>query len=236
MAQPSPVDIANGPEGHGLRFLNEEWNDSISNGQPFTLKWNLLVGRPGPQLGLFKVRYPQNGIVVFDLVSNLTGPVDSVSYEWTPNELGKDELYTVWLSDGQPDHPNWTVSPPWIAKVQEPKSGLHWGPSMTIPLVCILATYAICLSIHLWYRHRKGAKREQEDGDAIPHQDVSRKNLVKPTEPAISVESLAETKQDNGLKFKPSIWLIMPSRGTSSIMTEPTAADIPISRTSTSFV
>ncbi|KAG5939125.1 hypothetical protein E4U53_007871 [Claviceps sorghi] len=71
MAQQMPVDAAIGAHGHGLRFLNEEWNGSISIGQPFVLKWNRSLEKPGPQLALFKVRYPEDGIVVYDLVSNL---------------------------------------------------------------------------------------------------------------------------------------------------------------------
>lgn len=73
MAQQPPIEAAIGARGQGLRFLNGEWNDSISNGQPFTLLWNQSLGRPGGQLGLFKVRYPKDGVVAFDLVSNLTG-------------------------------------------------------------------------------------------------------------------------------------------------------------------
>ncbi|KAG5977556.1 hypothetical protein E4U55_006669 [Claviceps digitariae] len=182
MVQGPPAESTIGDDGHGLRFLNGEWNDSISNGQPFILTWNLPMGKPGPQLDLFRIRYPKDGIMVFDLVLNLTGPIDSMSYEWTPNYLGKNELYTLWLSDGQYVLPNWTISPPWTPKASE---------------------------------------------------DMSRNNSM---DTVITFESLSEP--DNGLMSKPSIWLITPSPGPSSIfmqevLREEPAAGMPISRTST---
>lgn len=73
MAHQPAAAVAFGVHGHGLRFLNEEWNDSISNGDPFTLKWNQSVVKAGAELGLFKVTYPADGVVVYDLVTNLTG-------------------------------------------------------------------------------------------------------------------------------------------------------------------
>lgn len=60
-------------EDNGLRFINEEWNGSIANSEPFTLKWNESVQEEFGQLKLFKVIYPNNGAVAFELVSNLTG-------------------------------------------------------------------------------------------------------------------------------------------------------------------
>ncbi|KAK4069299.1 hypothetical protein Trihar35433_5878 [Trichoderma harzianum] len=61
-------------EGIGLRFLNEEWNDSISNDHPFTIQWNeSLDGAQAPELGLFKITYPKDGVIAYELVSNLTG-------------------------------------------------------------------------------------------------------------------------------------------------------------------
>lgn len=69
-------DHLTGPvtEGIGLRFLNEEWNDSISNGHLFTIQWNESLDEAGsPELGLFKITYPRDGDVVYELVSNLTG-------------------------------------------------------------------------------------------------------------------------------------------------------------------
>lgn len=58
---------------HGLRFVNEEWNDSIANGDKFLLKWNASVVGAAAQLGLFKVTYPKDGVVVYELAANLTG-------------------------------------------------------------------------------------------------------------------------------------------------------------------
>ena len=61
-------------EGHGLKFTNEEWNESISNGDPFTLQWNETIeGVDNAQLGIFKVTYPKDGVREYELVSNLTG-------------------------------------------------------------------------------------------------------------------------------------------------------------------
>lgn len=60
-------------ESHGLRFLNEDWNGSISNGEPLTLRWNESIDGAGAGLKLFRVRYPKDGEISFELVSNLTG-------------------------------------------------------------------------------------------------------------------------------------------------------------------
>ena len=76
MAARGPADAAaaaGGMGGHGLRFLNDEWNDSISNGDPFTLRWKQTVDKGGSQLSLFKVTYPEDGVIVYELVTNLTG-------------------------------------------------------------------------------------------------------------------------------------------------------------------
>lgn len=58
---------------HGLRFVNDEWNDSIANGDKFLLKWNASVVGAAAQLGLFKVIYPKDGVVVYEFTTNLTG-------------------------------------------------------------------------------------------------------------------------------------------------------------------
>lgn len=52
--------------------MNEDWNESISNGQPFTLRWNESLDGIAAELGVFTVAYPQEGLVVYELVSNLT--------------------------------------------------------------------------------------------------------------------------------------------------------------------
>lgn len=64
---------SSGSRGHGLRFLNEEWNESISNGEAFTLRWNQSVSGESAELGLFKISYPYEGLVGYELVSNLSG-------------------------------------------------------------------------------------------------------------------------------------------------------------------
>ncbi|KHO00271.1 uncharacterized protein MAM_02194 [Metarhizium album ARSEF 1941] len=113
--QPAAAAVAYGVNGHGLRFLNEDWNDSISNGNPFTLTWNQSLLKAGAELALFKVAYPADGVVVYDLVANLTDAMNSTSCVWTPEAL-ENELYAIWLTNGQHVHPNWTISPPWTPK------------------------------------------------------------------------------------------------------------------------
>lgn len=59
---------------HGIQFLNEDWNESISNDQTFLLRWNSSIsGNLSKDLGLFKVAYPANGTAVYSLYTNLTG-------------------------------------------------------------------------------------------------------------------------------------------------------------------
>lgn len=59
---------------HGIRFLNEDWNESISNDQTFLLRWNSSINSNlSKDLGLFKVEYPANGAAVYSLYTNLTG-------------------------------------------------------------------------------------------------------------------------------------------------------------------
>ena len=60
-------------EEHGIRFLNMDWNDSITNGQPFTLTWNRSFMGDSMRLGVFEVKYPRNGLVQYELRTNLTG-------------------------------------------------------------------------------------------------------------------------------------------------------------------
>lgn len=60
-------------DDHGLRFINDEWNGSIANGQSFTLQWNESIEDGDGDLRLFKISYPEDGAVSFELVSNLTG-------------------------------------------------------------------------------------------------------------------------------------------------------------------
>ncbi|KID86805.1 hypothetical protein MAJ_05433, partial [Metarhizium majus ARSEF 297] len=72
---------------------------------------------------------------------------------------------------------------------------------IAIPLVSLLALYAISLCIYLAHRRRRREKREKED--ATPHQDVSRNGSV---DSAITVQTVTES--EDGIKSKPSLWLI----------------------------
>lgn len=67
----SPAGL--GATHHGLRFMNEDWNESISNGHTFTLRWNESLEGIAAELGVFKVTYPEDGLVNYELVTNLTG-------------------------------------------------------------------------------------------------------------------------------------------------------------------
>lgn len=89
-------DNLTGPatEGTGLRFLNEEWNDSISNDHPFTIQWNESLDEARtPELGLFKITYPKNGVAVYELVSNLTGMYNELIELNNPQAYTKSALF-----------------------------------------------------------------------------------------------------------------------------------------------
>lgn len=58
---------------HGMRFLNDDWNGSIANGQSVTLRWNESIEGEQGGLKLYRVWYPEEGKISFELVSNLTG-------------------------------------------------------------------------------------------------------------------------------------------------------------------
>lgn len=72
---------------------------------------------------------------------------------------------------------------------------------IAIPLVSLLTLYAISLCIYLAHRRRKREKRDKED--ATPHQDVNRNGSV---DSAITVQTVTES--EDGIKSKPSLWLI----------------------------
>jgi hypothetical protein len=61
-----------GGQAHGLRFLNDQWNNTIVSGESFMLQWNATVNPRDSELGLFKITYPEDGMVVYQLASNLT--------------------------------------------------------------------------------------------------------------------------------------------------------------------
>jgi hypothetical protein len=73
MALPGELTSPSTTNDHGLRFINDDWNGSIANGLPFTLKWNGSIENEEGDLKLFKVFYPEEGAVAFELVTNLTG-------------------------------------------------------------------------------------------------------------------------------------------------------------------
>ena len=67
--QVNPSDVRN----HGLRFINDDWNGSIANGQAFKLRWNDTIEVDHGDLRLFKIWYPKDGVITFEQVSNMTG-------------------------------------------------------------------------------------------------------------------------------------------------------------------
>ncbi|RDA95362.1 hypothetical protein CP533_3549 [Ophiocordyceps camponoti-saundersi (nom. inval.)] len=170
-----PTDAATqGMDVHGLRFLNDEWNDSISNGEVFTVRWNQSLAKVGSGLGVFQVTYPKDGVVVYELVSNLTDTIenDGATCKWTPQSLEKKNLYAMWLTSTDAVHPNWTLSPPWVPK-EAPnghdgsKAGLQgtpWAAPFLIPVICLLGLYALSLTGYLVYRRRKKTRMEKSIG------------------------------------------------------------------------
>ncbi|KND87777.1 hypothetical protein TOPH_07540 [Tolypocladium ophioglossoides CBS 100239] len=191
--------------GHSLRFLNDDWNDSISNGEFFTLRWNQSLVKAGSQLGLFKVTYPKDGVVVYELVTNLTvvdrfdgHRVMRVHATRTEPGLVRDVAHHWATLAPQLDH---------IASLDPQRNShqkLHWATPIIIPVVCLLVLYALCLTTCLVYRRRKKAKREKED--ATSHQDVDRNGSVVS---AITVQTLTEAYDG---KEKPGdIWIFTNS-------------------------
>ncbi|PHH90823.1 hypothetical protein CDD83_2577 [Cordyceps sp. RAO-2017] len=204
-----PTDAAvEGMGVHGLRFLNDEWNDSISNGAAFTVRWNQSLAKAGSGLGVFKVTYPKDGVVVYELVSNLTDAIDGdgESCKWTPQNLDKKDLYAMWLTSGtsgEDTQSNWTLSPPWIPKEPTGQSSNTWAAPFIIPVVCLLGLYAACLTGYLVYRRRKKARREKED--ATPHQDVSRNNSVASAATSPTIVAADDATGKRGRTAAPSI-------------------------------
>ncbi|RCI13198.1 hypothetical protein L249_0855 [Ophiocordyceps polyrhachis-furcata BCC 54312] len=167
-----PTDVATqGMDVHGLRFLNDEWNDSISNGEVFTVRWNQSLTKVGSGLGVFQVTYPKDGVVVYELVSNLTDAIenDGATCKWMPQNLEKKNVYAMWLTSADALHPNWTLSPPWVPKEapnghdgsKSGSQGTPWAAPFLIPVVCLLGLYALSLTGYLVYRRRKKTKMEK---------------------------------------------------------------------------
>ncbi|KAK5991234.1 hypothetical protein PT974_09512 [Cladobotryum mycophilum] len=193
-------------QGIGLQFLNENWNGSISNGAPFTIRWNQSFRGDAfwPQLGLFKIGYPQDGLIAYELVSNLTASMnnDNASCVWTPGDL-EDDLYTLFLSSARDSHSNWTISPPWRLKAP-PRYPFHLAAPIVIPIVGLLLIYALSLTTCYIYRRRRRAKRQRDgpdDDDTTPLRDTER-------HPSVDTIITVETLEDSNRAKKPKIWLM----------------------------
>lgn len=81
--------------------------------------------------------------------------MDSASCVWTPDALGND-LYAVWLTNGQHVHPNWTISPPWTPKEEEVSPyplSLHAIPSGCNCCYIMPMAYVDPLSFHILSPH-----------------------------------------------------------------------------------
>ncbi|KAM0264150.1 hypothetical protein ACHAQJ_000896 [Trichoderma viride] len=235
-------------EGIGLRFLNEEWNDSISSGHPFTIRWNESLDETrAPELGLFKITYPKNGVVVYELVSNLTGVYnvptelnDTQTYSkralldgmnnknatclWTPGHLD-DELYTLWLSSSRDARSNWTTSPPWRLS-ESPRYPFHWAAPIVIPIVVMLAVYTLGVTTCVIYRRRRKARREKEDNKEN-HLDKEKAGetpaLFRDTDRHPSVDTVVTIQSldsPDELK-KPNVWLLTQSASGSLFLSSP---------------
>lgn len=61
-----------GGQENGLQFVNDKWNDTILNGNDFTLKWNRTIDTKKAILGVFRVTYPSQGVVVYESLENIT--------------------------------------------------------------------------------------------------------------------------------------------------------------------
>lgn len=98
---PDPSAIGAGHAvDHGLHFTNTGWNGSISNGERFTLRWNESLNSEVAELGLFRLIYPQDGLIMYELVSNLTGaflmlPFLRASNEFRANDDVRFHIFTT---------------------------------------------------------------------------------------------------------------------------------------------
>ncbi|KAF4124424.1 hypothetical protein GMORB2_5090 [Geosmithia morbida] len=161
-ASANPTDT----KDHGLRFTNEEWNGSITNHQAFALTWNESIANDQGNLRLFRIWYPENGVMSFEPVSNLTDSMDEKSCVWTPEGLSDDNLYTLWVTRETEDgESHWAISPPWkpLNEKRQEASKVRWRNSVGIPVVVVLAVYFISLTTCLLYRRRRKAKKAEKD-------------------------------------------------------------------------
>ncbi|KAL7818298.1 hypothetical protein V8C26DRAFT_53253 [Trichoderma gracile] len=225
-------DQLTGPvvEGIGLRFLNEEWNDSISNGHPFTIQWNQSLDEArSPELGLFKITYPRDGDVVYELVSNLTDGMNNANAtcSWTPDHLD-DELYTLWLSSSRDFRASWTTSPPWRLKEHSHHPPRRWAAPVVIPILIMLTVYTLGLSLCVIYRRRRNARREREnsEGEDAEKESAESPCLLGDADRHPSVDTTATLTADHEKEAKkPQIWLLTHSASGSLLLASPRGKD-----------
>ncbi|XWW93762.1 hypothetical protein V2A60_001699 [Cordyceps javanica] len=120
-----------GGREHGLHFTNDAWNNTIANGNVFTLRWNETVDAKMGTLGLFKVTYPSDGVVVYEVDQNITNCLQPTYCKWKPESLGED-LYSFWLASDRGSNPSFAISPPWIAKQPKARS-FTWAAPFLVP-------------------------------------------------------------------------------------------------------
>ncbi|KAI9172314.1 hypothetical protein HJFPF1_01814 [Paramyrothecium foliicola] len=197
MVRDPNVALAWDTEDHGLRFTNRGWNGSIANNEPFALHWNESLGGTA-ELGLFRIVYPKDGLISYELVSNLTGITSSESCIWTPRDL-KNDLYAFWLTSPGAEEMRWTISPPW-RPVDTRNHAFHWAAPVGIPIVTLLSVYGIALFVCLMYRRRKKARRLEQD-HLLPEEDANGRH------PSVSSAVTVQTYDESDVLKKPSISL-----------------------------
>ncbi|PHH69545.1 hypothetical protein CDD82_7695 [Ophiocordyceps australis] len=209
--------------GNGLRFLNDKWNDSISNGDPISLQWNQSLTKPECALGLFKIVYPRDGVVEYEMVSNLTDSMGNMACWWTPQDLG-NELYVLWLTTDHYASEAWAISPPWTPKHVAKHNNTSWAAPFVVSVVCMLALYVICLATCLVYRRRRSAKSEPDDeytpANSHVKSDVKRISSLDSTN--TDLESLPD--RQSGVKERPGMWVTTSGSSSDTAVTSVSGA------------
>ncbi|KAJ3491729.1 hypothetical protein NLG97_g5546 [Lecanicillium saksenae] len=149
-----------GGREHGLHFTNDAWNNTILNGNEFTLRWNETIDPKKGLLGLFKVTYPSEGVAVYEAVQNMSKCLQPTYCKWKPESLG-DDLYSFWLANDPAPNASFAISPPWTAK--QPKvHSFTWAAPFLVPVCLLLFLYFVCVATCLLYRKRRKARRQRE--------------------------------------------------------------------------
>ncbi|ATY64505.1 Tyrosine--tRNA cytoplasmic [Cordyceps militaris] len=148
-----------GGREHGLHFTNDAWNNTITNGDDFILRWNETIDAKLGTLGLFKVTYPSDGVVVYEVAQNITS-LQPTYCKWRPESLG-DGLYSFWLASDRVSNASFAISPPWTAKQPKVRS-FTWAAPFLVPICLLLFLYFACVATCLLYRRRRTAKRQRE--------------------------------------------------------------------------